>query len=111
MSHGRGSAPRRPSSTEAAPALDATPGDGPYATRGRRSREVHMPRHVLGINWYAHDASAALLRDGRIAFAAAEERFSRIKKDNRFPELAIGAALKHADIGIADLDGIAFGWN
>ncbi|MBI2761109.1 MAG: carbamoyltransferase [Chloroflexi bacterium] len=70
-----------------------------------------MPRFVLGINCYLHDSSAALLQDGQIVFAAAEERYSRTKKDARFPCLAIRAALDHAGIGFGDLDAIAFGWN
>jgi carbamoyltransferase len=70
-----------------------------------------MSATVLGVNWYAHDASAALARDGRIVFAAAEERFSRVKKDNGFPRRAIQSALSHAGIGVRDLDAVAFGWN
>jgi carbamoyltransferase len=66
---------------------------------------------VLGINCHAHDSSAALMVGGRLTFAAAEERFSRIKKDRSFPRLAIRAALVHAGAGIGDLDAIAFGWN
>ena len=40
-----------------------------------------------------------------------EERFSRIKKDRRFPQLAIRAALDYAGLQFGDLDAIAFGWN
>src|SRR6266545_3415959 len=67
--------------------------------------------YVLGINSYLHDASAALIKDGRVIFATEEERLSRFKKDARFPQLSIRAALNHAGIGIEDLDAIAFGWN
>jgi carbamoyltransferase len=67
--------------------------------------------NVLGINWYAHDAAVALSQEGRIVFAATEERFSRVKKDNSFPRLAIQAALSFAGIKVADLDAVAFGWN
>jgi carbamoyltransferase len=67
--------------------------------------------NVLGINCYLHDTSAALVKDGRVVFAAEEERFSRLKKDARFPRLAIQAALEHGGIGFDDLDGIALGWN
>jgi carbamoyltransferase len=70
-----------------------------------------MSKHVLGINWYAHDAASALLRDGEIIFAGAEERFSRIKKDNGFPRRSIQAALDYAGIQASDLDAVAFGWN
>jgi carbamoyltransferase len=67
--------------------------------------------NVLGINCYLHDSSAALFQEGRLVFAAEEERFSRIKKDNRFPVLAIKAALDHAGLAFGAVDAIAFGWN
>src|SRR5215831_16899048 len=70
-----------------------------------------MSNAVLGINFHAHDSSAALMLDGRVVFAAAEERFTRIKKDKSFPRLAIQAALDHGGVRFADLDAIAFGWN
>jgi carbamoyltransferase len=70
-----------------------------------------VSRNVIGINWYAHDASAALLQDGVVTFASTEERFSRIKKDNSFPEKVVAAAFQHAGITIDDVDAIAFGWN
>jgi carbamoyltransferase len=70
-----------------------------------------MATYILGINCYTHDSSAALLRDGEVVFAAAEERFSRVKKDNSFPRRAIQAALDSAGIRVADLDAVAFGWN
>jgi carbamoyltransferase len=67
--------------------------------------------YAMGINAYLHDTSVALIKDGLVIFAAAEERFSRFKRDARFPSLAIGAALKYAGIGFRDLDAVAFGWN
>ena len=67
--------------------------------------------NVLGVNCYLHDSSVALVQDGRLVFAAEEERFSRIKKDARFPRLAIKAALDHAGLTFNALDAIAFGWN
>jgi carbamoyltransferase len=67
--------------------------------------------NVLGINYYAHESSAALIQEGRVTFAASEERFSRIKKDVAFPRRAIQAALDHGRLRIEDLDAIAFGWN
>ncbi|HEX2037240.1 MAG TPA: carbamoyltransferase [Chloroflexota bacterium] len=66
---------------------------------------------VLGINSYLHDTSAALIRDGKVVFAIEEERLSRLKKDARFPKLAIQAALEYGGVGFDDLDAIAFGWN
>jgi carbamoyltransferase len=70
-----------------------------------------MTRWVLGINAYLHDSAVALLRDGELVFAVAEERLSRVKKDSRFPTKSITAALEHGGIEYNDLDAIAFGWN
>jgi carbamoyltransferase len=66
---------------------------------------------VLGINFYAHQSSAALLQDGRVIFAADEERFSRLTEDRRFPAAAIKACLDHAGISLQEVDAVAFGWN
>ncbi len=67
--------------------------------------------NVLGINCYLHDSAIALVQDGRVTFAAGEERFSRIKKDASFPRLAVKSALSHAKLDFDALDAIAFGWN
>jgi carbamoyltransferase len=67
--------------------------------------------YVLGINCYLHDSSAALIQDGRLIFATEEERLSRIKKDARFPQHSVQAALEYAGIGFDDVDAVAFGWN
>ena len=67
---------------------------------------------TLGISnnrW--HDSAVALLEDGEIVFAAAEERFSRIKHDRELPRGALRAALAHAGASLSDVDGVAFGWN
>ncbi|HET6372720.1 MAG TPA: carbamoyltransferase N-terminal domain-containing protein, partial [Candidatus Polarisedimenticolia bacterium] len=66
--------------------------------------------YVLGLNYYDHDSAAVLLKDGRVVFAIAEERLSRLKKDASFPRLAIRACLERAGIGYDDLDHVAFGW-
>lgn len=66
------------------------------------------PRHVLGISAFYHDAAAALLRDGEIAAAAQEERFTRIKNEPEFPKLAIEFCLRYAGLKPADLDCVVF---
>ena len=63
---------------------------------------------VLGISCYYHDASAALLKDGKIVAAAEEERFSRKKHDTSFPFKAIDYCLKSQNIKIKDLAYIGF---
>jgi carbamoyltransferase len=64
--------------------------------------------HILGLSCYFHDASAAILRDGRLVAAAEEERFSRIKHDFGFPSRAIQFCLDEAGIRGSDVDYVAF---
>jgi len=63
---------------------------------------------VLGISAYYHDAAAALVVDGKIVAAAQEERFTRKKHDDRFPENAVRYCLEEAGIKAGDLDNVAF---
>lgn len=63
---------------------------------------------ILGLGCHYHDASAALLVDGRIVAAVDEERFTRLKHDPSFPQQAVEYCLKQAGITIDDLDAIAF---
>ena len=65
-------------------------------------------RTLLGISAYYHDSAAALLVDGEIVAAAQEERFSRRKNDERFPEQAVRFCLKQGGAGLADLDAVVF---
>jgi carbamoyltransferase len=66
------------------------------------------PVRVLGLSAYYHDSAAALLIDGRIAAAAQEERFTRVKHDARFPANAIAACLNTAGMSMADIDAVVF---
>ncbi len=63
---------------------------------------------ILGISGFYHDAAAALLIDGRLAAAAQEERFSRLKHDPGFPSLAIDACLRTAGVSASDVELVAF---
>ncbi len=65
-------------------------------------------RRILGISAWYHDAAAALVVDGRILAAAQEERFTRRKNDERFPQHAIEFCLRHAGLALADLDAVVF---
>ena len=65
-------------------------------------------RHILGISAYYHDSAAALLRDGEIIAAAQEERFSRRKNDERFPQHAIEFCLRFANLKPGELDAVVF---
>src|SRR5262245_60124365 len=65
-------------------------------------------RHILGISAYYHDSAAALLRDGEIVAAAQEERFSRRKNDERFPQRAIEFCLRRGKLISEHLDAVVF---
>ncbi|MCE9594896.1 MAG: carbamoyltransferase [Planctomycetes bacterium] len=64
--------------------------------------------NILGLSFYYHDSSAALVKDGVLVAAAEEERFSRVKHDSGFPGLAIDFCLKMGGITIDDVDYIVF---
>src|SRR4051812_26214678 len=70
--------------------------------------EVLRPMIVLGLSCYYHDASAAIVVDGRVIASADEERFTRVKHDSRLPVHAIRYCLEQAGIAASDLDGVAF---
>ena len=53
---------------------------------------------ILGISAFYHDSAAALVVDGRIVAAAQEERFTRVKHDDRFPVHAIQYCLEEAGL-------------
>ena len=63
---------------------------------------------VLGISPLDKDATACAVQDGRILFAAAEERYSRVKQHAGFPEQALDAALRHAGWSARDVDAVAY---
>jgi len=64
--------------------------------------------YILGISCFYHESAAALLKDGQVIAASAEERFSRKKHDSDFPIRAIDFCLKKASILAADLDYVVF---
>lgn len=66
---------------------------------------------TLGIGHDLIISSAALVRDGEVVAAAAEERFNRQKQFKGFPTEAIRWCLESTGTRIADLDAIAVGWN
>lgn len=61
---------------------------------------------VLGISCYYHDAAACVVEDGRIIAAAQEERFTRKKHDDAFPQNAVRYCLAEAQS--TALDAVAF---
>ncbi|MGH9278696.1 MAG: carbamoyltransferase family protein [Acidimicrobiales bacterium] len=77
------------------------------------------PRITLGISGFAnsvgqegwgHDPAAAVVKDGRLVAAAAEERFIRVKWAlGRFPENAVRFCLREAGVTLDEVD--AVGWS
>lgn len=65
-------------------------------------------RHILGISAFYHDSAAVLLREGQIVAAAQEERFSRRKNDESFPNQAIAFCLRQGKISTGELDAVVF---
>jgi carbamoyltransferase len=64
---------------------------------------------ILGLNMFHADASAALVQDGKVLFAIAEERLNRVKHYAGFSALAIQACLAAAGAKISDVDHVAVG--
>jgi carbamoyltransferase len=63
--------------------------------------------HILGINAYHGNSSAALVSDGRLVAAVEEERFNRVKYAAGFPSAAIRYCLDTAGITLSEVDHIA----
>lgn len=59
---------------------------------------------VLGLNFKHGDASACIIKDGKLLYAAEEERFTKIKNCSQFPINAIKFCLTSSNIGIEEVD-------
>jgi len=64
---------------------------------------------ILGLNMFHADASAAVVVDGEVRFAVAEERLNRHKHFGGFPALAIKACLEAVGAKISDVEHVAVG--
>ncbi len=64
---------------------------------------------ILGLNLLHADSSAAIVVDGVLLAAAAEERFNRRKHYGGFPTSAIRFCLDHVGARIEDVDHVAIG--
>jgi len=62
--------------------------------------------NVLGVGFLS-DASAAVVRDGELVAAVAEERYNRVKLWNGIPRRAIAGALELAGLTLEDIDVVA----
>ncbi|MBV8050946.1 MAG: hypothetical protein JOZ80_07150 [Acidobacteriaceae bacterium] len=64
---------------------------------------------ILGLNMFHADASAAIVEDGEVKFAIAEERLNRIKHYAGFPAMAVQACLDFVGAKVTDIDHVAIG--
>ena len=64
---------------------------------------------ILGLNMFHADASAAIIADGEVKLAIAEERLNRHKHYGGFPALAIQACLNAVGAKISDVEHVAVG--
>jgi carbamoyltransferase len=58
-----------------------------------------------------HDSAAAIVKDGQVIAAAAEERFDRKKHSAAFPIQAIRYCLAEAGVGLGEVDELAHGFD
>lgn len=65
--------------------------------------------NILGINTFHAGSSAAVVIDGRVVVAIAEERLNRKKYFAGFPTLAIARCLEFAGLRFSDIDHVAIG--
>ena len=76
-------------------------------------REGEVPFSFFPLGYFGHDASAALLLDGKVIACASEERFTRLKYslnltgNTLLPKNAIQYCLDYAGINIEDVDLVA----
>ncbi|MBM4327932.1 MAG: carbamoyltransferase [Deltaproteobacteria bacterium] len=64
--------------------------------------------NIIGISAFYHDSAAVLVKDGKIAAAAQQERFSRVKHDHRFPHEALAYCLREGKLTAKDIDYVVF---
>ena len=63
---------------------------------------------IIGISSYYHDSAVSLIVNGKIIFAAQEERFTRIKHDSNFPSHALNYLIKNFNIDLQKIDAVVF---
>ncbi len=67
--------------------------------------------HILGFNCFAHDAAAAIMRDGQLLGLVEEERFVRRKHVGEFPIHSIRWCCQIAGIEPSELDHVVYYWD
>ena len=62
---------------------------------------------ILGLNYIFHDSTACIVKDGDLAIAIEEERFTRVKHTQSFPVNAIEKCLELTNLNYNDIDYVA----
>jgi carbamoyltransferase len=63
---------------------------------------------VMGVSPLDKDSTISLMDDGKVLFAAGEERFTREKLKDGFPKRALQAGLDYTGIRLQDVDVVAY---
>src|SRR5215207_6139894 len=63
---------------------------------------------VLGLSPLDKDSTVCIVDDGEVVYAAAEERFTRVKLQSGFPWQSLENALKSIDASAADIDHVVY---
>src|SRR5438105_13258553 len=63
---------------------------------------------ILGISPLDKDATASFVEDGRVVFACAEERLSRVKLQDGFPDRAVQLGFERTGWEPSSIDGVAY---
>ena len=63
---------------------------------------------VLGLSPLDKDSTVTIIEDGRITFAAGEERFTRVKLQDGFPSLALQSAFDMTGLDPTDIDVVSY---
>jgi carbamoyltransferase len=67
--------------------------------------------NILGINYFYHDSTVCVVKDGQLVVAIEEERLTRQKHTNAFPLKAIKRCLEIAGLTTGDIDHVAVSIN
>ena len=64
--------------------------------------------YIIGISAFYHDSSVCLFRDNQLIFACEEEKFTGIKHDSSFPEMALKYIYKQYKITDKNLQAVCY---
>lgn len=67
--------------------------------------------NILGLNYYYHDTTASIVKDGKLLIAIEEERLTRNKHTWNFPTQSALKVLQESDMCASDIDHIAVSIN